>query len=489
MKKNFLLFLVLLASAACVAADKVERPKLVVGIVVDQMRWDYLYRYYDKFVDGGLKRLMNEGYNCENTHYNYVPTVTAAGHASVYTGSTPAIHGIAGNNYHLDGKPIYCVDDPTVQGVGTTSKAGLMSPRNLLATTIGDQLRLATDFRSRVFGVALKDRASILPAGHSANAAYWFDSSVGGYITSDYYMKELPSWVKSFNRENKVSEKEDVKIKPKGLQLTTKMALAVLDNERLGRQDNVCDMLCISYSSTDIMGHEFGTRGPQTDEMYLALDKEIRQLLEALDSRIGKNKYLVFLTADHAGGHNAKFLNDNKLPGGQVSFGRRLKESINQTLAEQFGGINVIDDIMGEQVYIDCEAVEKAGQKLCDVKRAVCNEILKNKDVQYAVPVSDVMTAPIPAAIRDRIVMGHCPRRSGDIYIIPRPHFYNYRYEHGTSHSHWNPYDTHVPFILMGWHVEHGSTNQPVTISDIAPTVCAMLKIQMPSGCVGNPVF
>ena len=205
--KKFILMAVMLTaclgmgiSPKLMAAEKVERPRLVVGIVVDQMRWDYLYRYYDKFVDGGLKRLLNEGYSCDNTHYNYVPTVTAAGHASVYTGTTPAIHGIAGNNYHLNGSPIYCVSDTTVVGVGSTSKAGQMSPRNMMVTNMCDQLRLATDFRSRVIGVSIKDRAAILPAGHSANAAYWFDNSTGGFITSTYYMQELPEWVKDFNK-------------------------------------------------------------------------------------------------------------------------------------------------------------------------------------------------------------------------------------------------------------------------------------------------
>lgn len=469
------------------AVEKVERPRLVVGVVVDQMRWDYLYRYYEQFVEGGLKRLIKDGYNFDNMHYNYLPTVTAAGHASVYAGTTPAIHGIAGNNYHLNGKAIYCCDDPEVTGVGTDSKAGKMSPRNLLTTNMCDQLRLATDFRSKVIGVALKDRASILPAGHSANGAFWFDNATGGFITSTYYMQELPSWVKSFNRENKVDGKENIWILPKGLTLTTKMAIAALDGEKLGRQNDQTDFLCISYSSTDVMGHKYGTRGPKTDEMYLALDKELRNLMDALDSRVGRGKYLLFLTADHAAGHNAKFLNDHKLPGGQVPYWGKLKKQLNTALASRFGGVDVVDDVIGEQVYLNTSVIEERGLNEADIKRAVCREILKNTDVQYAVPVSDVMTAPIPAPIRDRIVLGNCPRRSGDIQIVPRPAYYDYSYDEGSSHSHWAPYDTHVPFIIMGWHIDSGHTNQPVCIPDIAATVCALLKIQMPSGCIGTP--
>ena len=488
--KIFALAALLCAWAAqAAAAEKVDRPRLVVGVVVDQMRWDYLYRYYDQFAEGGLKRLLKEGYNFDNMHYNYLPTVTAAGHASIYTGTTPAIHGIAGNNYHLNGRPIYCVEDTTVAGVGTTSKAGKMSPRNMMVTNMCDQLRLATDFRSKVIGVALKDRASILPAGHSANAAYWFDRSTGTFITSTYYMDELPAWVRSFNKDNKTNPKEDIWILPKGLSLTTKMAIAALDGEKLGRQADQTDMLCISYSSTDVMGHKYGTRGPKTDEMYLALDKELRKLFDVLDSRIGRDKYLLFITADHAGGHNAKFLNDHKLPGGQLGYWGKLKKELSRTLAARFAGVDVIDDVNGEQVYLNLAAIKQRGLNLDEVEQAVCDEIQKYEGVQYVVPVRHLMTTTIPYPIRDRILMGNCPRRSGEIQIVPRPAYYDYSYNEGTSHSHWAPYDTHVPFILMGWHIDDGHTNRLVNITDIAPTICALLKIQMPSGCVGTPLL
>ena len=195
MRKTILSVLLMVALAA---AAQVERPKLIVGLVVDQMRWDYLYRFQDEYGEGGLKRLLREGHSFENTMINYVPTVTAIGHASIYTGSTPALHGICGNNFFIDGKEVYCCGDSTVRGVGSDSKKGQMSPHNLLASTIGDELKLATNFRSRVFGVAIKDRAAILPAGHSADAAYWWDTTVGHFISSSYYMDRLPEWVERF---------------------------------------------------------------------------------------------------------------------------------------------------------------------------------------------------------------------------------------------------------------------------------------------------
>jgi hypothetical protein len=200
-----LFFSAVLAQAQSKQANtSLPRPKLVVGLVVDQMRWDFLYRYYDRYQAGGFKRMLNEGFSCENTMIDYIPTVTAIGHTTIYTGSVPAIHGIAGNDFIIQktGKSMYCTEDETVQTVGSTSKAGKMSPRNLLTTTITDELKLATNFKSKVIGIALKDRGGILPAGHSADAAYWYDDLTGGWITSTYYMKDLPVWVKNFNEND-----------------------------------------------------------------------------------------------------------------------------------------------------------------------------------------------------------------------------------------------------------------------------------------------
>ena len=484
--KKLILILALFASVAMQICAQ-RQPKLVVGIVVDQMRWEYLYRYYDKFTDGGMKRMINEGYSCDNTHFNYIPTVTAAGHCSVYAGSTPAITGIAGNNFYVNGKKTYCCEDTTVQSVGSDSKSGRMSPRNSMVTSMCDQLRLATDFKSKVIGVALKDRAAILPAGHSANGAYWFDKSVGGFITSTFYMNELPQWVKDFNKKHRIDPQTEVHAAPLGVTLTTDMALAAFDGENLGR-GVATDFLAVSYSSTDYVGHAYGTRGEKTDEIYLALDKELVRLFNALDAKIGKGNYLVFLTADHAAAHNAKFMNDHRLPGGRISFSE-IKKQLNQVLSGKFGHENLVLDIIENRLYLNHDVLEAAnldGQKVEDL---VCRELMKNDLIQYAVPFDKVATATIPPAIKDRIVMGYCPKRSGDIQIVTKSGYTAADYEKGTTHSAWNPYDTHVPFLLMGWGIEHGSTNKYVTISDVAATICALLKIQMPTGCVGNPAF
>lgn len=387
MIKTKILFLSLLITNLCVFAQKqnssLPRPKLVVGIVVDQMRWDYLYRYYDRYQANGFKRILNEGFTCENTYINYVPTVTAIGHSTIYTGSVPAIHGITGNDFIIEatGKNMYCTDDTTVSTVGSSSNAGKMSPRNLLASTITDELKLATNFRSKVIGISLKDRGSILPAGHAANAAYWFDNATGNWITSTFYVNALPSWVNKFN-DQKLPEKylkqdwntlydiktyvqsspddnpyegkfsgsttstfpvktstlftnknyDIIRSTPYGNTLTVDMAKAAIDNEQLGN-NVVTDFLAVSFSSPDYIGHKFGVNAIEVEDTYLRLDMDIANLLSYLDTKVGKGNYIVFLTADHGAAHNPNFLIDNKIPAGYFA-GGQVQKDLNIVLEE-----------------------------------------------------------------------------------------------------------------------------------------------------------
>ena len=363
MNKIFKLIFVLCCFCG-IAQAQPQRPKLVVGIVIDQMRWDYLYRYYARYGEGGFKRMLGEGFSVENCKIPYIPSVTAIGHSSIWTGSVPSIHGIAGNNFVKDGKVVYCTADDTVNPVGSDSKAGKMSPRNLWVTTIGDELRLATNNRSKVVGVALKDRASILPAGHHANGAYWFDDKSGKFITSTFYMEKLPEWVNKFNKqklpnkylskkwetlypidsykestsddnnyENGIAEGEKAVLPldlpalykkhgykilrntPFGCNLTFDIAKAAIEGENLGRNTDT-DLLTISCSSTDYIGHQVGVNAIETEDCYLRLDKALADFFAYLDQTVGKGNYLTFLTADHGGVNNATFLQDQRIPAG-----------------------------------------------------------------------------------------------------------------------------------------------------------------------------
>lgn len=532
---------VLLLAIAAFASGRQERPKLVVGIVVDQMRWDYLYRYYDRFGEDGFKRLMNNGFNCENVMLNYIPTVTAIGHSSIYTGSVPSIHGIAGNDFYLNGKKTYCTSDSTVSTVGSDSKNGKMSPRNLLVTTIGDELKLATNFRSKVIGISIKDRAAILPAGHSADAAYWFDPTNGHFITSTYYTDKLPEWVNKFNDRNlpekylkqdwntlypietyTASSADDndfeqpfsengtptmpvrtsklyktkgyglISSTPYGNSLIFDLAEAAINGEQLGQRGET-DFLAISLSSTDYVGHQFGTYAVETEDTYLRLDRDLAKFLNLLDATVGKDNYMIFLTADHAAAHNFTFLKAHKIPAGGWET-ENVADELNKRLAETFGtNVKPVKDVLNYQVFLDDEAIKSAKLPRESVIKSIIEQLLENEAVAYAVDMEKAAVASVPEKVKQRIINGYNNKRSGDIQIIMQPNWYEI-YNHsikntqGTTHGVWHPYDSHIPLFFMGSNIPAGQTHQQVYITDIAATVCAILQIQMPNGCIGNPI-
>ena len=476
-----------------------ERPKLVVGIVVDQMRWDYLGRYYDQFREDGLRRMVDEGYSCNNCLINYLPTVTAIGHTSAYTGTTPAFHGICGNDFFIDDKKTYCCGDSTVMPVGSDSKKkGQMSPRNLLSTTIGDQLRMHTDFRSKVIGVSYKDRAAILPAGRSANGAYWLDTNNGQFITSTYYMAELPEWAKAYNKElkkNKELQKvgKHVGFYPLCGHITTDMAIAALKGEHLG-QGEVTDMLCVSYSQTDVIGHEWSTRGEHTDEAYLELDKDIAKLLSALDEQVGKGNYIVFLTADHGGAHNFQWMQDHKLAGGAWKVKEDVtNDALNAYLKEKLGADNsIINGIYAYRVFLNHGRIAELGLDLEKVKQTLIDYFRQMPHVQFVMDFEKVNTWSVPDILRSRALLGYHPHRSGDLLLVLEAGWYEFwtggSSPTGTTHGEWNPYDAHIPLLFYGWKVEHGQTSREVHITDIAPTICQKLHIQQPNACIGEAI-
>ena len=524
------------ASAQQSNAAAIERPKLVVGIVVDQMRWDYLYRYQKRYTDGGFKRLLGEGFSCENTMIPYVPSVTAIGHTCIYTGSVPSIHGIAGNNFVKDGKKVYCTDDDSVKPVGTTSVAALMSPRNLWVSTIGDEMKIASKGRAKVVGVALKDRASILPAGHNPNGAFWFDDQTGCFITSSYYMDHLPKWVEAFNDkrlpEQYLSQKwntlypkntytesttdeneyengirEGVKATlplnlpelykkygygiirntPFGNSLTLDMAKAAIDGEQLGADDET-DLLAVSCSSTDYIGHQVGTHAIETEDTYLRLDKVIADFLAYLDSKVGKGNYLVFLSADHGAMNNAAFLQDRRIPAGSWDASATAKK-LNHVLAKEYPEAgDIVKTVMNYQVFFNRDVIKSKQLDFDNIKQTVVNVLKEDPSVQYACDMAKASTESIPEEVKSRIINGYNRERSGDVVIILKPNFYAHGMK-GTDHGAWNSYDTHIPLVFMGWGIKHGATTKQTFMTDIAPTIAAMLHVQAPNGCVGKSIF
>lgn len=531
MKTHKLLLLAILIAGNSLRAQELKRPKLVVGIMIDQMRWDYLYRYYDRYGNTGFKRLLQEGFSCEQTMINYVPSVTACGHAAVYTGTGPAMNGIAGNDWYdrSSGKSVYCVYDSTVNTIGSgAATAGGMSPHQLETTTVGDELRIGTGFQSRVIGIALKDRAAILPAGQSANAAFWYDDATGNFISSSWYMDQLPSWAEAFNRQqraakyiqepwqtlyplatyaastadnkhyevpipgenqpvfihqfNKGKDYELLKYSPLGNTLTFDFAKAAIQGYDLGK--TVTDMLALSFSTPDIAGHSFGPDAIEMEDMYLRLDKELGAFLSWLDQRYG-NDYLLFLTADHGAIHSPGFLQEHHLPGRAEKIGRATP--LNEAISQQFGIPRAILSDAGSQLYLDTTAISKAGVPLPTLQTFIKTQLKAIPGIMDAVAIADMRSGYLSAPFNTMYLNGWHAKRSGDVMVVPAPGVKNGSIM-GTTHGTMYPYDTHIPLIWFGWQIRPGSSYRPVNITDIAPTLSALLHIQMPSGTTGQVI-
>ncbi|HMV23762.1 MAG TPA: alkaline phosphatase family protein [Saprospiraceae bacterium] len=534
------IFLTNIAVAYAQMKNNNDRPKLVVGIVVDQMRWDYLYKYYQHYNNEGLKRMLNEGFSAENTLIPYIPTYTAIGHTSIYAGSVPAIHGIAGNTFYIKEtqSKMYCSQDDSVKSVGNDpeNKGGKMSPKNMLSSSVTDELKLATDFRSRVFGVALKDRGAIFPAGHFADGAYWMVD--GNWITSSFYMNDLPSYVKNFNKadftsaylskgwqlakpstsymsrindDNRYEERfldsvkvtfpidlstisskkgrDVIKSTPFGNTITLQFAKELITQENLGNNPaGVPDFLAISLSSTDYIGHQFAINSLKIEDTYIRLDKDLGDFFNFLDTKIGRGNYTVFLTADHGAAHNPQYILDEKGNGGYF-MKRELQQDLNNLLKPEFGTEDLIYNIANNQVLLNHKLIESKNLDTERIKEKLVTALKKREGVSFATDMERLQVASMPEWIKTMAINGYNYKRSGDILIIFDPQWIeNYRDKTGTTHGAWNPYDSHIPLVFMGWGIKQGNTHAPVYMTDIAPTIAALLHIQAPNGCIGKPI-
>jgi|YNPMSStandDraft_1061717.scaffolds.fasta_scaffold00316_3 predicted AlkP superfamily pyrophosphatase or phosphodiesterase len=516
-----------------------EKPKLIVGIVVDQMRFDFLTRYYDKMEPNGFKRFINEGTICRYTYLNYMYTQTGPGHATIFTGTTPSIHGIVTNEWYIPLKKqkVYCVEDAKANTVGSNSKNGKYSPLNLLSPTFGDQLRLHYLFRSKIISISLKDRAAILPGGKSANAAYWYDDETGNFITSSYYMNQLPKWLEDFNSKKlsdlylnrlwntllpineyteslKDSNKYEIgfgnnqfvfpydlkfistknkktidysilKYTPFGNTILNDLAKAVIINEELGK-DNIPDFLTISFSAPDYIGHRFGPRSIEIQDTYLRLDKEIAHLINFIEDELGKENVLIFLTSDHGIGDHPLFLNDNKISGGV--FKQYLALSLLRTYLNAIYGEG--DWVLGYsdlQFFLNRNLIEDAKLSLKDFQEKVANFLLQFNGVFNAVTAHSLQYQNFTDGILSCMQNSFHPKRSGDVLIALEPGWIedgSYMYDHNTCYS----YDTHVPLMWYGWKIPKMSINRKINITDIVPTLCNFLQIEVPMGTTGIPI-
>ncbi|WP_092847866.1 alkaline phosphatase PafA [Algibacter pectinivorans] len=535
MKYLFFLMFVLTLSFPTIAQN--DNPKLVVGIVVDQMRYDYLTRFYNKYGDGGFKRMMDEGFNCKNNHYNYVPTYTAPGHASIYSGTTPKYHGIIGNNFYDREikKTVYCAGDENVEPVGTKHKAGKMSPHRMKTTTFADENRLFTQMRGKTIGISIKDRGAILPAGHTANAAYWFHGSdEGSFISSSFYMNTLPKWVKKFNDSNvaesylkpwntlynistytesgsdlndfegtfkgketatfpydlgvlkdKNGNFDIIKGTPYGNSIVADFAIAAIKGEALG-EDEITDVLTVSFSSTDYVGHKFGVNSKEVEDTYIRLDKDLERLFQALDTEVGKGEYTVFLTADHAAIDVPSYLQSVKIPAGYVNNDERKKQ-FNAFLIETYGTTEILENISNDQIFLNREKIKALNLNLQDVQEAIVNEQITYKNIYKAYTATSMGSVNFVEGIEALMQKGFNQKASGDVLLLNDPAYISYS-KVGSTHGSGLNYDTHVPLLFFGKGIKKGDTLKKTEITDIAPTMSALLGTSFPNFSIGQPL-
>jgi len=550
MKNSILIVIILFTFSACQAqktplkatstSEKSisnSNPKLVVGIVVDQMRYDYLTRFYNKYAEGGFKRMMNDGFNCKNNHFNYIPTYTGPGHASVFTGTTPKYHGIIANNWYDKEikESVYCAGDDNVQPIGTLDDAGKMSPHRMQTTSFADENRLFTQMKGKTIGISMKDRGAILPAGHAANAAYWFHGKdEGQWISSSFYMNELPEWVKQFNSADTAEsylkvwntlypietytesgpdlndfeggfkgqetatfpyDLEQLKTDNKGFDilkataygnnLTTDFAIAAIAGEQLG-QDNITDILTLSYSSTDYVGHNFGVNSKEIQDTYLRLDLDLERFFNYLDKTVGEGEYTIFLTADHGAVDVPSYLTSIKIPSGYLN-NKETKQKFSAFITERFGVEDLIENVSNNQIFLNRDKISELKLNLADVQETIVNELIKYERVAKIYTATTMHNTSFTTGIESLLQNGYNQKRSGDVLIVPDAAYISYS-KTGSTHGSGFNYDTHVPLLFFGKGIAKGSTLEKTVIPDIAPTISAMLGISFPNGATGKPL-
>jgi hypothetical protein len=485
------------------AVPVATKPKLVVAIVADQFRYDYLLRFANEYKEG-LKRLMTQGAVFTNAQYEHFPTFTSVGHAAFLSGALPSVSGIIGNQWYdrYSRKPVPSAADSTVQQVGGAAKSG-SSPRNLLVSTVGDELKIAGQGRNRVIGISLKDYSGILASGHMANAVYWFDGMAGDFVTSTYYVQELPTWVKEFNAARpadrfKGLEWQGTKLAPEagpglygklastafGNELIEQLAEAAIKGEQLGR-DADTDLLVLSFSANDYVGHYNGPDSAQVREVSIATDRQLGKLFQFMDSQIGMANVTVVFAADHGVAPMPEANAARKQPGGRIAFAT-VRNAVQKGLQELYGEGNWIVGAPEESIYLDWDLIKSKKLRSEEVTAEAAKIIQAMPHVMRVFTREQLLNGGGPDDIVGRRVRNsYSAARGADLYVVLEPYFI-FSGPGMTTHGTPFVYDTHVPVIFMGAGIKAGRFNGKIAVNDIAPTLATILGIEIPSGSEGR---
>jgi predicted AlkP superfamily pyrophosphatase or phosphodiesterase len=559
----FVLIGILLCSSVTIAQRRTQptlqkRPKLVLLIAVDQFRYDYLERFGDLFGQDGFRRLLRDGASWTQSNYDHMPTYTAPGHGTMMTGAYPAESGIIGNEWldRATGKRVTSVSDESVKLLGGLPNDPASSPGRLMASTVGDELRLATNDRAKVIGISVKDRSAILPAGRHANAAYWFSWTSGTMVSSTYYFPQLPTWVTAFNTakladkyfgtkwERLLPESEYVKragpdnpswenvqgwgdtntfphtitggakspdrnfytaldYSPFTNEILVSFAQQAIVNEQLGQDDDT-DVLTVSFSANDYVGHRFGPYSQEVMDVTLRTDRNIATLLDFIDSRVGLANTLIALTADHGVAPIPEHAAAMGLGGARVPFASVMGK-IQAAISARYNPQGKTPDpsadyllrfaeagttrewFINNNIYFNYDALRRDGVNLEEFSNVVVAAALTAPGIARAFSRLQLLrgATSITDPVERRALHGFYPARSGDVVMVAEPYKYiaeTITATHGSPYS----YDTHVPTIIMGAGVTPGRYLEPATPADIAPTLSALLRITAPSNSTGR---
>jgi predicted AlkP superfamily pyrophosphatase or phosphodiesterase len=538
----FFLILVLVKLSGQGAYLPPDKPKLVIGIVVEELNYNQLEKFHDKLSENGIKRLINEGTYFKNASYEYLLTQSAPGHATISTGAEPSFHGITSDDWYipLKNEMINCTKDVNVNSVGGSFESGLHSPVNLLVSTFSDELAMASNKKAKIFGIGLKESSAILSAGHAANAAYWFDNKTGTWMSSSYFIDTLPVWVNDFNamkfsdtylnstwnlfrpakdyvdclpdsnsfeagfnnvnyfpydlkklRSKSVfSYKNDYSLlreTPFGNSLTTDFAIRLLKNEHLGK-DDVTDYLSICYSATDYIGHRFGPSSVEMGDAILRLDEDIKNLLMFLNDSIGKKNVLIYFTAAHGISEIPAVLEKNRIPSGYFQQNQAL-QLLRSYLNAVYGEGDWVKGYSEKQVFLNRTLIEDARLSLDDVQKKVARFLVQFTGVQAAYPYSAFEANDFGNGNLKRIINNFSPQRSGDVIVILNPGWVEKETDYVTNYNSPYEYDSHVPLIWYGWTVNRATVTRQVNMTDIAATLSTLCKVPYPNACTGEPMF
>jgi predicted AlkP superfamily pyrophosphatase or phosphodiesterase len=516
-----------------------EKPKLIIGIVISQMRYDYIYRYWNKFEDNGFKKLITRGTFCKNTSFNYLLSQEGVGHSTISTGTLPANHGIVSKQWYLNlqDKIVQNIEDDKYNTIGGSYEAGKFSPENLLCTTYSDELRLSNNLQSKVYGISLEAAPAILSSGHTANMVYWLDTKSGNFVTSTYYADSLPTWVNDFNNKrfpdtylerewntllpineyteslpddnkyekgikgriifpynlpklvntkNRLKDYNILKSTPFGNSLVKDFAISIIVNENLGK-DEYTDIITVSFTATEKIGTLFGPNSVEVEDAFLRLDKEIAHFLNFIDSNIGKENVLIYLTSDHGDAPIPDYLTDHKIPAGYFNQNGAIS-LLKSALNSVYGKGDWIKAYNSQQIYLNRILIEDAKIPLGEFQNYTAQFILQFSGVANTITSTTLQTTNFTSGIFKKIQNGFNQKRSGDVIINLKAGWIE-KGDGLSNHNSSYAYDSRIPLIWYGWKIGRGNVLRPVDIIDIAPTISTFLNIAYPNACTGNPIL